>query len=79
MVKILEEIIDVVSSEGKMIVGITVGSYLLGLTTGAIGKTIGGEWKYVAPSTLPTMDLIMGKISPSIIPYSLGVLTNYIV
>lgn len=75
--KTLENILESIKSEGGKIAGLAIASYLLGLTTGAIGKQIGGDWKYAVPSVLPGMDLMAGKITPYIFPYAIGVATNY--
>ena len=57
---------------------IAVASYLLGLTTGAIGKECGGDLQYVIPAVLPGMDLMAGRINPYVLPYAFGVITNYL-
>lgn len=67
----------IVMSEGGKIASLTIVSYLMGLTAGAIGKQIGGDCKYVVPAFLPAMDLMWGHPSPYLIPYALGVATNY--
>jgi len=68
---------SIVMSEGGKIVSLTIVSYLMGLTAGAIGKQVGGDGKYVIPALLPAMDLMQGQTSPYLIPYALGVATNY--
>lgn len=67
----------IVMSEGGKIASLTIVSYLMGLTTGAIGKQIGGDWKYAVPIIPPAMDLMGRGITPGIFPYALGVATNY--
>jgi hypothetical protein len=67
----------IVMSEGGKIASLTIASYLLGLTAGAVGKQIGGDWKYAIPAGPVVSDLMFGHITPYIIPYALGVATNY--
>jgi len=68
---------SILRTEGKKIAGLTIASYLLGLTISAVGKQVGGDGKYVIPALLPAMDLMQGQTSPYLIPYVLGVATNY--
>ncbi|MBW2973447.1 hypothetical protein KY346_03575 [Candidatus Woesearchaeota archaeon] len=72
--KTLERILR---TEGGKIASLTIASYLLGLTTGAVGKEVGGAWEYVFPACLPLCDLLVARPSPYLIPYALGVATNY--
>lgn len=79
MTKKLERILESmehIKGKGKEFVGVAIASYLLGLTTGAIGKSIGGDWQYVAP----TVPLVLGfnvRINWTTPFYALGVATNY--
>jgi len=76
MVKKLEKVLECVKSKGKEVAGIATASYLFGLTTGAIGKGIGGDWRYAIPIT----PLLLGfnvNISWTTPFYTLGVATNY--
>ncbi len=78
MIEKLEKILEYAKTKGKNVIGIALGSYLLGLSTGAIGKGIGEDYKYIIPAVLPVMDLTMGKINLYyLIPYVLGISTNY--
>ena len=67
----------IVMSEGGKIASLTAVSYVMGLTAGAVGKQIGGDGKYAIPALLPAMDLMWGRPSPYLIPYAVGVATNY--
>lgn len=76
MVEKLEKILNSVKSRGKEVVGVATASYLLGLTTGAIGKGVGGDWQYAVPAA----PLFLGfnvDISWTTPLYALGVATNY--
>jgi len=76
--KLREALEKILESKGGQVAGITLVSYLLGLTAGAVGKQIGGDVKYVLPLILPGLDLMGGRMTPYIIPYAFGVATNYI-
>jgi len=76
MVEKLEKILERVKLKGKEVVGIATASYLLGLTTGAIGKSVDGDWQYA----IPIAPLVLGfnvNISWTTPFYALGVATNY--
>ena len=76
MAERLERILESVKSRGKEIAGVATASYLLGLTTGAIGKGVGGDWQYAVPAA----PLFLGfnvDISWTTPFYALGVATNY--
>ncbi|MBS3066993.1 hypothetical protein J4205_04150 [Candidatus Pacearchaeota archaeon] len=77
MINKLERVIEYTNTEAKDVIADIIISYLLGLTTGGVGKFIGGDYKYVIPAFLPVTDLFAGRISPYLIPYTLGVATNY--
>lgn len=76
MVEKLEKILECVKSKGKEVIGVATASYILGLTTGAIGKGVGGDWQYAVPAA----PLFLGfnvDISWTTPFYALGVATNY--
>jgi hypothetical protein len=61
----------------KDILKIAICSYAVGFVVGFSGKAIGGDVEKTASFILPFLDLTMGHASPYLIPYSLGVVTNY--
>lgn len=76
MIEKLEKIVECVKTKGKEVAGIATASYLLGLTTGAIGKGIGGDWQYAVPIAPLSLGFNVG-ISWTTPFYALGVATNY--
>jgi len=77
MTKKLEQILKHVKTKGKEVAGVALASYLFGLTTGSIGKGIGGNWQY----SIPAAPIFLGfnlDISWTTPFYALGVATNYI-
>ena len=72
MIEKLEQILE----NAKGVVGVATASYLLGLTTGAIGKQVGCNWQYA----IPIAPLFLGfniNISWTTPFYVLGVATNH--
>lgn len=72
----LEKILECVKLRGKEVIGVVTTSYFLGLTTGAIGKYIGGDWQYAVPAAplLLGFNIDLSWTTPF---YVLGIATNY--
>ena len=65
-----------IAGKAAIIAGKATASYLSGLTTGGIGKNIGGDLQYA----IPIAPLILGftvDVNWTTIFYALGVATNY--